>query len=130
MARGLVRLLGIVSRRLAPFGKAIEHASARLPQRPIAVSGITADRLAEIGPARESIDMVPNGIDVDCIQSAPLHETHGHDAYDVLFAGRLIEDKNVTLLLDAFNAMADQSDATLGIIGDGPEADRLQRQAQ
>ena len=54
---------------------------------------ITADRLAETGPMRESINVVPNGIDVDCIQSAPLHETHGHDAYDVLFAGRLIEDK-------------------------------------
>ena len=110
----------------APFGKAIEHVTVRLPQQPIAVSGITADRLADIGPARELIDVVPNGIDVDRIQSAPLHETHGHDAYDVLFTGRLIEDKNVALLLDAFDAVAGQSDATLGIIGDGPEATRLQ----
>ena len=114
----------------APFGKAIEQVTARLPQQPIAVSAVTADRLAEIGPTRESIDVVPNGIDVDRIQSAPLPESHGHDAYDVLFAGRLIEDKNVALLLDTFNAVADQSDATLGIIGDGPEADRLQQQAQ
>ena len=74
--------------------------------------------------------MVPNGIDVERIQSAPLPESHGHDAYDVLFAGRLIEDKNVALLLDAFDAVADRTDATLGIIGDGPEAARLQRQAQ
>jgi glycosyltransferase involved in cell wall biosynthesis len=74
--------------------------------------------------------VVPNGTDVNRIQLAPLHETPGHDAYDVLFAGRLIEDKNITLLLDAFDAVADRSDATLGIIGDGPEADRLQRQAQ
>jgi len=114
----------------APFGKAIEHVTARLSQQPIAVSSTTTDRLAEIGPARESIDVVPNGIDVDRIQSAPLYETHGHDAYDVLFAGRLIEDKHVALLLAAFNEVADRSDATLGIIGDGPEAARLQRQAQ
>ena len=114
----------------APFGKAIEHVTARLPQQPIAVSDITADRLAEIGPARESIDVVPNGIDVERIRMAPLPESHGHDAYDVLFAGRLIKDKNVALLLDAFNAVANRSDATLGIIGDGPEAAPLQRQAQ
>ncbi|EMA43499.1 glycosyltransferase [Halococcus morrhuae DSM 1307] len=114
----------------APFGKVIEYVTARLPQQPIAVSGITADRLAGIGPSRESIDVVPNGIDVDRIQSAPLPESHGHDSYDVLFAGRLIEDKNVALLLDAFDAVADQTDATLGIIGDGPEATRLQRQAR
>ena len=106
-----------------PFGKAIEHVTACLLRQPIAVSGITTDRFAETGPVRESIDVVPNGIDVDCIQSAPLHETHGHDAYDVLFAGRLIEDKNVTLLLDAFDGVADRSDATLRIIGDRPEAD-------
>ncbi len=114
----------------APFGKTIEHVTARLPQQAIAVSGITADRLAAIGPARESIDVVPNGIDVDQIRSAPLPETHGRDSYDVLFAGRLIEDKNVALLLDAFDAVADRTDATLGIIGDGPEATRLQQQAQ
>ena len=114
----------------APFGKAIEDVTARLSQQPIAVSSTTADRLAEIGPARESIDVIPNGIDVDCIQSALLHETHGHDAYDVLFAGRLIEDKHVALLLAAFDGVADRSDATLGIIGNGPEADGLQRQAQ
>ncbi|UOO95174.1 glycosyltransferase family 4 protein [Halococcus dombrowskii] len=116
--------------RTAPFGKAIEHVTAHLPQQPIAVSGITADRLAEIGPSRESIEVVPNGIDVGRIQSAPLPEAHGHASYDILFAGRLIEDKNVALLLDAFDTVADRTDAMLGIIGDGPEADRLQQQTQ
>jgi glycosyltransferase involved in cell wall biosynthesis len=116
--------------RASPFGKAIEYATARVPQQPVAVSGITADRLAGIGPARESIAVVPNGIDVNRIQAAPLPEQRGEDSYDVLFAGRLIADKNVSLLLDAFDAVADRYDATLGIIGDGPESDRLRRQAQ
>ncbi|HET7323741.1 MAG TPA: glycosyltransferase family 4 protein [Halococcus sp.] len=115
---------------LSPFGKAVEHATARVPQQPVAVSGITADRLAGIGPTRDSIAVVPNGIDVERIQQAPLPETYGHESYDVLFAGRLIQDKNVSLLLDAFDTVADHSDTTLGIIGEGPEADRLQRQAQ
>lgn len=115
---------------LAPFGKAIEQVTARVPQHPIAVSGITADRLAEIGPARESIETVPNGIDVDQIQNAPLPDEN--DQFDVLFAGRLIADKNVTLLLEAFDAIASDSssDVRLGIIGDGPELARLKKQAR
>jgi glycosyltransferase involved in cell wall biosynthesis len=110
---------------LSPFGKLTEHATARTPQYPIAVSGVTADRLTEIGPSRDEITVVPNGIDVDQIQNAPLPET----GYDILFAGRLIEHKNVDLLLDAFDAIADDHDVTLGIIGDGPEKDRLEHHA-
>jgi len=44
----------------------------------------------------------------------------------VLFAGRLIEHKNVDQLLEAFDAIADDHNATLGIIGDGPERERLE----
>ncbi|AGB33686.1 glycosyltransferase [Natrinema pellirubrum DSM 15624] len=108
---------------LAPFGKLTEHVTARTPQHPIAISSITADRLAAIGPARETIEIVPNGIDVDQVRSAPLPE----QGYDVLFAGRLIEHKNVDVLLDAFDQVADDHDATLGIVGDGPERERLER---
>lgn len=114
---------------LAPFGKAIEQVTARVPQYPVAVSGITADRLAEIGPSRDQIKVIPNGIDVKKIRTAPLPEENGYESYDVLFAGRLIEDKNVALLLGAFDTIAERHDATLGIIGDGPEMDRLQQQA-
>jgi glycosyltransferase involved in cell wall biosynthesis len=114
---------------LAPFGKTTERVAARVPQYPIAVSGVTADRLAEIGPSRDRIDVVPNGIDVGEIHDAPLPEENGSESYDVLFAGRLIADKNVSLLLEAFDAVAERHDATLGIIGDGPELDRLRKQA-
>ncbi|GGI95553.1 glycosyl transferase family 1 [Halobellus salinus] len=109
---------------LAPFGKFTERLTARTPQHPIAVSGNTADRLATIGPERDDITIVPNGIDVDQIQTAPRPET----SYDVLFAGRLIEHKNVDLLLDAFDKVAGSHDATLGVIGDGPQKSRLEAQ--
>ncbi|QCC47196.1 glycosyltransferase family 4 protein [Halobellus limi] len=109
---------------LAPFGKLTEHLTARTPQHPIAISEITADRLAAIGPDRERIDVVPNGIDVGQIRNAPLPDR----GYDVLFAGRLVEHKNVDLLLDAFDAVADDRDVTLGVVGDGPERDRLERE--
>ncbi len=111
---------------LAPFGKLTERITARTPQHPVAISGLTADRLAAIGPAREDVEVVPNGIDVDQVRDAPLPD----QGYDVLFAGRLLEHKNVDLLLEAFDAVVADHDATLGIIGEGPEQDRLKRQAR
>lgn len=109
---------------LAVFGKVSEHVTARTPQHPVAISGITADRLAGIGPDRDTIEIIPNGIDTEQIRNAPQPD----DGYDVLFAGRLIEHKNVDLLLEAFDRVCDGRDITLGIIGDGPEKERLEAQ--
>ena len=111
--------------RLAPFGKFTEHLTARTPQHPTAISGVTAGRLAAIGPDRDRIEIIPNGIDVEQIRTAPLPDR----GYDVLFAGRLIEHKNVHLLLEAFDRVAADTDVTLGIVGDGPERDVLEAQA-
>lgn len=61
---------------LAPGGKIIEYFTARIPQHPVAVSGVTANRLADIGPSREKIEVVHNGIDVNQIRSAPLPESN------------------------------------------------------
>lgn len=107
---------------LAPFGKLAEHVTARTPQQPIAVSGITADRLAGIGPNRADIRVVPNGIDTEQIRQAPKPAS----GFDILFAGRLIEHKNVDLLLKAFDRVAADRDVTLGIIGDGPAKSELE----
>ena len=116
--------------RLAPGGKLVERVTANTPQHPVTVSGVTADRLAAIGPNRADIAVVPNGIDVTQVRNAPLPANRSESGFDVLFAGRLIADKNVDVLLEAFDTVASQHDATLGIIGDGPEADRLRRQAR
>jgi glycosyltransferase involved in cell wall biosynthesis len=110
--------------RLAPFGKVTEYLTAHTPQYPVAISGITADRLAGLGPDRDTIEIVPNGIDSDQVRTAPLPDS----GYDILFAGRLIEHKNVDILLEAFDTVASDYDATLGIIGDGPELETLQAQ--
>lgn len=112
---------------LALGGKFVERVVARVSQYPIAVSGVTADRLARIGPSRDDIEVIPNGIDIERIRSATLPAEQ--EAYDVLFAGRLIPDKNVSLLLDAFDAVSHTHDVNLGIIGDGPERESLQRRA-
>ena len=56
---------------LAPFAKLTERVTARTPQYPVAILSITADRLAAIGPARETIEIVPNGINVTQIRNIP-----------------------------------------------------------
>ncbi|AEM57273.1 hexosyltransferase / glycosyltransferase [Haloarcula hispanica ATCC 33960] len=106
---------------LAPFGKTFEYATARVPQHPIAVSKLTGSRLAEIGPKQSNIRTVPNGIDYEQIRNTPPAE----DGFDILFAGRLIEDKRVDILLRAFEEVA-SDETTLGIIGDGPEREELE----
>jgi glycosyltransferase involved in cell wall biosynthesis len=111
--------------RLAPLGKGVERVTAQTPQHPVAVSGVTADRLAEIGPRQDRISVVPNGINVDRIRSV----TPADDGFDILFAGRLIEDKHVDRLLAAFDRVAPGSDVTLGIVGDGPRRDALEAAA-
>jgi glycosyltransferase involved in cell wall biosynthesis len=120
--------------RLALGGKAVERLTAWTPQHPIAVSGVTADRLAKVGPSRDRIEVVPNGIDVEQIRSASLPEASfrrdGEPGFDVLFAGRLIEDKRVDVLLEAFDRVASEYDATLGVIGDGPESGALEARAR
>ncbi|MBX0296659.1 glycosyltransferase family 4 protein [Haloarcula nitratireducens] len=110
---------------LAPFGKLVERVTARIPQYPIAVSGVTANRLTEIGPDSSQIQTVPNGIDYTGIQET----TPADDGFDVLFAGRLIEDKRVDLLLEAFDRVA-PPETTLGIVGDGPKRAALEQQAR
>lgn len=60
---------------------------------------------------------MPNGIDIEQVRSAHLLRC----GYDVLFAGRLIEHKNVDVLLDVFDEVVADNDATLCIVGDGPE---------
>nr|WP_319946522.1 glycosyltransferase [Haloarcula argentinensis] len=109
---------------LAPFGKAVEHVTARLPQHPIAVSELTASRLGGIGPERNQIWTVPNGIDYERIRDTSPAE----DGFDVFFAGRLIEDKRVDILLRAFDQVA-AKETTLGIIGDGPKRAELENLA-
>jgi glycosyltransferase involved in cell wall biosynthesis len=104
-------------------GIAVERLVANLPQQPIAVSSLTADRVAAIGPERDRITVVPNGIDYARIRNTePVA-----DGFDILFVGRLIEAKRVGTLLRAVASSG--REPRIGVIGDGPERDRLERLA-
>ncbi|MDL0131626.1 glycosyltransferase family 4 protein [Halobacterium salinarum] len=105
--------------RIGSVGKAVERITAQIPQHVVVPSQMTAGKFQKLAP-RQTVEVIPNGIDVSEVASVPPME----NGYDILYVGRLIEDKNVSLLIEAFEQC--DSEARLGIIGDGPDADRLQ----
>jgi glycosyltransferase involved in cell wall biosynthesis len=112
--------------RLSPFGKLVERYTARVDQHPIAISELTARRLKQVGRPREQTHVVPNGIDVEGVQTVK----PAADGYDVLYAGRLIPEKNVDVTIESFaRAAQSDSDIRLGIIGDGPDREALEQLA-
>lgn len=104
--------------RAGSIGKAIEWMTAQLPQHIIVPSRTTEKKLHELTPGK-SMEIIPNGIDFDTISTTEPAE----DGYDILYVGRLIEDKNIGLLIDALEKSG--VDAQLGIIGDGPRKEQL-----
>lgn len=104
------------------FGKLIEKVTARLAGRIIAVSEGTAAGLEHLGVKKERIVILPNGISTAAIGDAP---TEG-EAADVMFAGRLIRDKHVDVLLRACAEASRKMPLSVLIIGDGPERPSLE----
>jgi glycosyltransferase involved in cell wall biosynthesis len=106
------------------IGKLIEAAAAKLGGTAVAVSSMTRTGLAGLGRAAELVPIVPNGVDVKEIEAVPPAE----DVCDILFAGRMIRDKNLDLLLEAVAYVrTNKPDIRCDIVGDGPEKDRLER---
>jgi glycosyltransferase involved in cell wall biosynthesis len=99
-------------------GKLVERIASRLPDGVIAVSDRTASDLTALGVRKEKITMVPNGIPLEHIRRIPPAKA----TCDVIFAGRLIEDKHVDVLL---RACAGQP-VRVTVIGDGPERASLE----
>ncbi len=104
------------------FGKLIEQLVSKLAFNSIAVSAATKNKLESIGVESERIHIIPNGIDIERIERI----TPSSDGCDILFAGRLIKEKNVDMLLQAVNHLRKTvPDIKCHIIGDGPEKERL-----
>jgi glycosyltransferase involved in cell wall biosynthesis len=105
----------------------VEWLSMRLPDRIIAASPETAERLQRALGRRKPIIMVPNGIDLDTIHSADPDDV----VRDLVVVGRLIEHKRVDMVLEVI-ALLHRSGmhVTCRIIGDGPERVALEERAR
>lgn len=103
-----------------------ERLARGLADRRIAVSPLTAARLAGDSPSRWPSEVVGNGVAAATLAKA---RPDPHRS-DVIFVGRLIEEKGVGLLL---GAIAGLGGALAGvrcvIVGDGPERPHLEARA-
>lgn len=103
------------------FGKFVEKISTKLPHKHVAVSECTKRGLLALGVDEKKIEVIPNGIDFDAIQKIPPSKKK----CDVLFAGRLIREKNVDALIRAVSEIKKSMPIKCRIIGEGPEKEKL-----
>ena len=101
-------------------GQAVEWAAARLVEKNIAVSVRTQRELLRMGA--KDVRVVPNGIDWQGINR--VHPSAKQS--DIIYVGRLVEHKNVDLLIKALKIVKSEvPDVKALVVGDGPEAGRL-----
>jgi glycosyltransferase involved in cell wall biosynthesis len=105
----------------------VDRVAMRLPEHLIAASPETGERLRAILGPRASIVVAPNGIDFDVVRSSYPDSART----DIVTVGRLIEHKNVGMLVDAVALLhAEGVPVTCRIIGDGPQRAQLLEQAR
>jgi glycosyltransferase involved in cell wall biosynthesis len=89
----------------------------KLPDRIIAVSEMTKQRLIDHGVNKAKIALVANTVDAVEIRNAKTNLP----ATDLLYVGRLIEHKRVDLLLDSLSYLKSKGSLyTLSVVGQGP----------
>jgi glycosyltransferase involved in cell wall biosynthesis len=109
--------------RAGRVGALVERAALRLPQRIISVSEETSRRLVAELNVPAQVTVVPNGVDIAAIERAEEFSV----PIDVLYVGRLVDFKNVDLLLEAVRILAgDLPSIRCAVVGDGPERARLE----
>lgn len=86
--------------------------------RVVAVSEAVGDSLLRQGISRAHVRVVENGINLAVYRGGYTRRAGNQFVY----IGRLVADKNVDVLLRAFQKVPD---ASLEIVGDGPERERL-----
>ncbi|OUJ19264.1 Glycosyltransferase, AglL family [Methanonatronarchaeum thermophilum] len=101
------------------IGKTIEKITTKTPNQIIAVSKTTQNKLKQHGV---NSTYIPNGININQINKIKPNKK----GYDALYVGRLIEHKNIDTLIKA----VDNTNITLGIIGTGPQQQKLKKQTQ
>lgn len=101
----------------------VQRLCAALPQQAFAFSRLHRDRLAGLGRSATLLPGEYAGGDKEQLAAG--------DPPTILYAGRLIAEKRVDLLLEAF-ALVHAGDPALRlqIVGDGPERDRLAARVQ
>jgi L-malate glycosyltransferase len=111
-------------RLVARLARAVESHGRRVGDAVVAVSDFTAKAMGMAEDARMTV--VGNGVDVEVITSAePMP-----DGAEIVFVGRLIDEKRVDLLLEAVALLRSRGMAPhCAVVGDGPQRRALEARA-
>jgi glycosyltransferase involved in cell wall biosynthesis len=105
----------------------VEWLAMRLPDRIVAASPQTEQRLRAVLGPHAAITVAPNGVDLDEVDGTVADPART----DCVVVGRLVAHKRVDMLLDAIAMLRSQGvHATCRVIGDGPERLALHRYAE
>ncbi|MGH2915646.1 MAG: glycosyltransferase family 4 protein [Solirubrobacteraceae bacterium] len=108
--------------RAGVIGWLLESVAMRLPDRIIAASPGTAERLHSFTRGRVPVVVAPNGIDLHAIAEVLPSEP----TVDLVTVGRLLPHKRLDLLLEAVAALERRGRRlTARVVGSGPELHRL-----
>lgn len=106
------------------FAYVVEYISSRLPDEIIAVSKHTKEKLQKELHVQCPITVIPNGINFNEIQKVK----PAIQKSDVIFAGRLLDHKNVDFLIRSISLLKKKHPhITCIIIGKGPEENALKK---
>jgi len=119
---------GYVGRWKAPFYKAVEWLTGQLGTAVTATSRLTEERLAR-KRRRGGVELVPCGIHVDEVRQAARVADHRHgEGPPLIYAGRLLREKRIDLLLRAVALLAPRHPGLLlTVFGNGPYRETLER---
>lgn len=101
----------------------------------VAAGQSQVDYLRYLGVAAENIYVAPDAVDSDFftteteiirMQRAEIKRSIGVQGPIILCVGRLIDAKGIPELLDAFEQVTHEHQATLFLVGDGPDRERYQ----
>lgn len=105
------------------FGYMVEKISVSIPDEIISVSEYTTNKLKNNLKCRKKIYTIPNGNDYEKIQKI----IPAQKKSDVIFAGRLLSNKNVDVLIKSIQLIKERKPKIKClIIGDGPEKKNME----
>ena len=109
---------------VARAARQLERAGPLMGDVIVPVSHFTARRMGIADEEHERVRIVGNGVDIEAVERA-----RPRSKADVIFVGRLIDDKRVDLLLEAMAILRREFPRIRClVIGDGPERERLEEQ--
>jgi glycosyltransferase involved in cell wall biosynthesis len=113
---------------VAHLARAAEAGARPLADRRVVVSNFTARRLlgGADPDAAPGVDVIGNGVDVATFRQAVPDGVQS----DVVYVGRLIDEKRVDRLIEAVALLAPRfGGIRCAVVGDGPERERLEKLA-